>query len=104
MSTRSAAEPWWWLKLRPEARWGATRLQNEVPGIRVTSGWRSPQHNAEVGGVPTSGHLDGWCTDHAGPMRRLRRAAQLAHRIGCRQTLIHDSGTGVHLHVDWRRP
>ena len=31
--------------------------------LRVTSGYRSPQHNAAVGGVETSQHMDGTAAD-----------------------------------------
>jgi hypothetical protein len=34
-----------------------------IPGATVTSWWRSPWHNAEVGGVSTSFHLIGWGWD-----------------------------------------
>lgn len=30
---------------------------------RVTSWWRSPFHNQEVGGLPGSAHLIGWAAD-----------------------------------------
>ena len=37
----------------------------EVAGIpfEITSGYRTKKHNEEIGGSPTSSHLDGWAAD-----------------------------------------
>lgn len=35
--------------------------------IIVTSGYRSPDHNAAVGGVPNSAHVLGWAVDVKSP-------------------------------------
>ena len=35
--------------------------------IVLTSGWRSPQHNIEVGGSETSDHVKGWAVDFQRP-------------------------------------
>ena len=42
-------------------------LQQTVPGAVITSGQRSPEHNAQVGGVPNSAHLDGSAADIVPP-------------------------------------
>jgi uncharacterized protein YcbK (DUF882 family) len=35
---------------------------SNVPYV-INSGFRTPEHNAEVGGVPGSSHLTGWASD-----------------------------------------
>lgn len=40
-----------------------SRLVADLLGIRVTSWYRTPEHNAEVGGVPNSFHLSGLAMD-----------------------------------------
>lgn len=39
------------------------KLRDKVGPIHITSAYRCPKHNAEVGGVPNSQHLDGIATD-----------------------------------------
>ena len=96
-------EPWWWHKLKPQAIWYTTRLLNEVGGLRVTSGWRSLWENTRAHGARHSGHLLGWCTDLVGDRQHMQAAGTLALHWGARQVLIHDAGSGLHLHVDWRQ-
>lgn len=97
------ATPSWWLKLKPQAIWGTTRLLNESGGLRVTSGWRSWRAQLRLpGGSKTSTHPLGWSVDLVGSHSAMARARELALSWGARQALIHDAGTGLHLHVDWR--
>lgn len=98
----AARNPWWWYRLTPEAIWGTTRLMNERGPLVVTSAYRTVAHNTRVHGVPGSGHTLGVCTDLVGTRATMRSAAELARRLGARQVLIHDTGSGLHLHVDWR--
>ena len=95
--------PAWWRNLQPPAIWFTTRLLNEVGGLRVTSAWRSAEKNARTpGAAKNSAHITGWATDLVGTEVRMQRARRLALGFGARQALVHDAGTGRHLHVDWR--
>jgi len=75
-----------------------------VPGLRVTSGRRSPERNRAVGGVPSSFHLQGRAVDLVGSRAALRDAARAAHaqRVTPRCTgpeeVIAESD---HLHIAW---
>lgn len=96
-------KPAWWHKLKPVAIWYTTRLLNEVPGLRVSSAWRSWAAQLKLkGGSRTSTHPLGWSTDLVGSRASLESAAVQAREWGAHQVLIHDAGTGIHLHVDWR--
>lgn len=70
-------------------------------GLRVSSGYRSPEHNASVGGVPNSNHLTGRAGDFSGSSRQMQLGAAWARRNGAREVLIHNAGSGMHLHVAW---
>ena len=69
----------------------------EVSGIpfKVTSGYRCPEYNAEVGGVSSSAHTRGYAADIACEGSRSRaqiiKAAIRAgfDRIGIAKTFIH---------------
>lgn len=54
--------------------------------IRITSGWRSAEHNARIGGVPNSDHLRGLAADIAvegySPVRLSEVAALALQRAG----------------------
>lgn len=97
------SSPWWWRKLHPEVIWGTTRLLNESGGLRVTSAWRSWTAQLRLkGGSRTSAHPLGWCVDLVGSAEAMARARDIALGWRCHQVLIHDAGTGVHLHIDFR--
>lgn len=49
--------------------------------LKVNSGYRSPQLNAAVGGVPTSGHLEGCAADITLPDWSTRKVSELYNLI-----------------------
>lgn len=63
--------------------------------IRITSGYRTKEHNEAVGGVPDSSHLRGLAVDIAATSSRerhnlLRLAIEVGfNRIGIAKTFIH---------------
>lgn len=79
------------------------RVQSVLPaGLSVTSTYRSPAHNARVGGSRTSLHMDrnNPAVDIGGPTHLLDRfAAQLAMMGGWRQLLWRVAGHYDHIHV-----
>jgi hypothetical protein len=71
-------------------------------GLRVTSGYRTPAHNAAVGGVPNSLHTHGSASDPGAIDFVPPSAAALAavKKAGfAKEAMIHDAGSGRHLHV-----
>ena len=95
--------------LTPHTRAHALQLLGEIPLLRLTSGRRSPKHNARVGGSPTSWHLKGRGVDFIGPQYDLAKASGLAWALrlgkGCtgpEEVLLEDLGLpGQHLHIAW---
>lgn len=94
--------------LGPHTRRHALALLAAVPGLSLTSGRRSPEKNARVGGASRSYHLVGRAADYTGSSSDLAKGARFAtaHRLGARCTgpeevLIHNAGSGTHLHVAW---
>lgn len=76
------------------------RLQ-AATGLKVSSGYRSPSHNKRVGGVPNSNHLTGRAADFSGSSKQMQAGAAWARANGAREVLIHNAGSGMHLHVAW---
>lgn len=92
--------------------------------LRITSTYRTPEHNREVGGVPNSWHTKGRGKTIAQKLRRPAATdlvgsmqAMLDAQAWCRanipnleENLIHNAGSGVHLHLggwavaDWDWP
>lgn len=75
-------------------------LLSHVPEVRLSSGWRSRQHNQNVGGSPRSRHLCGVAVDITGKAHELLTLADQAPRHGAREVVYE----GDHLHVAWDRP
>ena len=69
--------------------------------LRVTSGYRSAERNRAVNGSATSHHLTGRAADFVGTADQMRAAAAAARAQGAIEVLIHDAGSGTHLHVAW---
>lgn len=80
-------------------------LRSTFPGLTETSGYRDPQHNAEVGGVPNSYHTqldangDSRAYDFVGSAADMQNAAAWAKQNGATEVLIHNAGSGQHLHI-----
>lgn len=74
------------------------QINEAFPGLRVASGYRDPERNRQVNGVPNSMHLTGRAVDFSGSARDMQNAAGFAESLGLRY-LIHDAGSGMHLHV-----
>lgn len=78
-----------------------------VTAIRVTSGYRSPAHNAAVGGVPRSNHMTGQAMDAYGfvsgkgwiPLGTLLKpvAARYGLRSGDQPGFFHGGTDAVHV-------
>ena len=102
-----------WLPLRFESR--AIVLAHEFELIRtaaggwpitVLSGYRTPEHNARVGGVPTSQHLVGRALDLKGPWQigNLRDFQAIVRRVAL-EPGSHLGGVGYYAwgcHIDIR--
>lgn len=79
----------------------ADAIARQFPGLRFSSGYRDPAHNRRVNGVPNSYHLSGRALDFSGSARDMQAAKVWAQRNGAREALIHNAGSGTHLHVAW---
>lgn len=69
-----------WVPHIQEFVWRANSLP--LQGLTVTSWWRGPGHNRNVGGSAESQHLFALAVDIAGDIQRLRRVAQGAAAMG----------------------
>lgn len=94
--------------LGPHTRAHVLQLLSAVPDLTLTSARRTPSRNRQVGGAPRSFHLAGRAADFTGPERALQAGHRFARkaRVGSRCTgpeeaLIHNAGSGRHLHVAW---
>ena len=74
-------------------------LHEAVPGLRLSGGYRTPERNRHVKGSATSYHLSGRAADFVGTAEEMRAGKAWADANGAVETLIHNAGSGTHLHV-----
>ena len=75
-------------------------IRNDLGGpLWVTSGYRSPTHNAQVGGVPWSRHMYGDAVDFTTPAPNYPLLQRLCLKYDASFTLIYTN----HIHCDWRK-
>ena len=74
-------------------------LHEAVPGLRLSGGHRTPERNRQVKGSATSYHLSGRAADFVGTAEEMRAGKSWADANGAVETLIHNAGSGTHLHV-----
>ncbi len=75
-------------------------IRNDLGGpIWITSGYRSPLHNAQVGGVPWSRHMYGDAVDFTTPSPNYPLLQNLCLKYDASFTLIYTD----HIHCDWRK-
>jgi hypothetical protein len=70
-------------------------------GLTLSGGYRDPARNAAVNGVPNSWHLSGRALDLSGTTAQMQAGAAWARQHGANEVLIHNAGSGLHLHVAW---
>lgn len=89
------------------ARELAEPLRGRVGALKVTSGYRSPELNAAVGGSSTSAHMAGRAMDVA-PLRSSSERAfrelynlWLERRAMVDQAILYHPTRGGHVHLGW---
>lgn len=85
-------------------------IKKAIPGVTYTSDVRSPEKNAQVGGVPGSAHEDGRAIDFVPPTgTSLKDAAAKVNALGVPglKAIVEGPGaahsTGPHVHVQWTK-
>lgn len=86
--------------LTDDSKTWTQRTLGQFPGLRFSSGHRTPEQNKRANGVPNSRHLTGKATDFSGSEKDMQAAAAWAKSQGAK-VLIHDAGSGRHLHIEW---
>lgn len=90
---------------RAPGGWAQT-IANQF-GLRHTSGYRDPHANRKAGGVPNSKHTrrdahgNPLANDYVGSMAQMKAAREWALANGAEDAIIHDAGSGLHLHVEY---
>lgn len=83
----------------------ARDLLASVSGLRFTSGYRSAARNRAVGGVANSYHVKALAADFVSltgkyPEPLLAAVREVARRHGF-SVLLHDAGSGLHIHCEF---
>lgn len=73
-----------------------TSLAMDFPGVKMTSGTRTAQRNAEVGGQPNSQHLRGTAADYAVPEQLKPAFVARAKQLGYQAI---DEGDHIHIQL-----
>ncbi|WP_019658909.1 D-Ala-D-Ala carboxypeptidase family metallohydrolase [Stenotrophomonas hibiscicola] len=73
-----------------------SQLATEFPSVMMTSGVRSAERNAQVGGQPNSQHLNGTAADYAVPTNQKPAFISRARQLGYQAI---DEGDHIHLQV-----
>lgn len=73
-----------------------SQLATEFPAVTMTSGVRSAERNAQVGGQPNSQHLNGTAADYAVPANQKPAFISRARQLGYQAI---DEGDHIHLQV-----
>jgi hypothetical protein len=94
--------------LSPHARLHVLSLLAQCPGLTLTSGRRGADRNRAVGGSPRSFHLQGRAADFVADGQTLAFGLTIIRRdrvtprcTGPEEAVIHDVGSGLHLHAAW---
>ncbi len=88
------------LKIDPQVVKGVQKLRKEIDKpITVTSGYRCPRHNEDVGGQPHSLHLSGLAADITVAKFDIRELARLAFSVGFGTVIAYPHRGFVHLDV-----
>ncbi len=73
-----------------------SQLATEFPSVTMTSGVRSAERNAQVGGQPNSQHLNGTAADYAVPANQKPAFISRARQLGYQAI---DEGDHIHLQL-----
>lgn len=76
--------------VHPDMLFKVNRIRQmlEVP-VLVTSAFRCPAHNKEVGGHPESGHMRGECCDFQVPRLHPRRVISAIYAAGFKKVVLY---------------
>lgn len=72
-------------------------------GVKINSGYRSPEHNASVGGAKDSDHLSGNAVDFTGSTAAMRALYNYALRSGYAYVEPWSQAGGSHVHISFAR-
>ena len=88
------------VRLQPNLLHRLEALRGRWGPVRITSGYRCPSHNREVGGVENSRHMVGAAADVAVAQQLQRSFCLLAREEGFSSVIPYGSRGFVHLAVD----
>lgn len=72
-------------------------------GLKINSGYRSPEHNASVGGAKNSDHLSGDAVDYTGSPAAMRALYNYALKAGYAYVEPWAQAGGNHVHISFAR-
>ena len=75
-------------------------LQTVTGPLRINSGYRSPEHNRRVGGVPTSKHIEGKAFDIATHHLNSKQKQELIKQARQLFDYVKVYKTHIHVHIN----